>query len=151
MAVHHGIIYTLEVGCMGFCRYVWVLFTPVENKAVIIWRLAGIVNDMIFAYNILMLLVWFFVNIANVFAFVCIYSLYLELNDLTKLQDLARLKVRRNFMIKKWCKMIQNDFDQNSWLHFLTTFFNNAAGPGGCTVLVLTGSVKGSIRNFTII
>ncbi len=53
----------------------------------------GIVNDMIFAYNILMLLVWFFFNILNVLAFICIYSLYLELSGLTKLQDFARLKV----------------------------------------------------------
>jgi hypothetical protein len=51
---------------------------------------------MIFAYNILMLIVWFFFNILNVLAFICIYSLYLELSDLTKLQDLARLKVQSN-------------------------------------------------------
>ena len=49
---------------------------------------------MIFAYNILMLIVWFFFNILDVLSFICIYSLYLELKDLTKLQDLARLKVR---------------------------------------------------------
>ena len=48
---------------------------------------------MIFAYNILMLIVWFFFNIVNVMAFICIYSLYLELSGLTKLQDFARLKV----------------------------------------------------------
>jgi hypothetical protein len=54
---------------------------------------SGIVNDMIFAYNILMLIVWFFFNILDVMAFICIYSLYLELSGLTKLQDFARLKV----------------------------------------------------------
>ena len=48
---------------------------------------------MIFAYNIIMLIAWFFFNVINVFSFLCIYSLYLELTDLTKLQDLARLKV----------------------------------------------------------
>ena len=52
---------------------------------------------MIFAYNILMLIVWFFFNIMDVFSFICIYSLYLELTDLTKLQDLARLKVPQWF------------------------------------------------------
>ena len=50
---------------------------------------------MIFAYNIIMLIAWFFFNVINVFSFLCIYSLYLELTDLTKLQDLARLKVRK--------------------------------------------------------
>ena len=63
------------------------------------WAFAGIVNDMIFAYNIIMLIAWFFFNILNVFSFLCIYSLYLELSDLTKLQDLARLKVCLLFCI----------------------------------------------------
>lgn len=57
------------------------------------WMYCSIVNDMIFAYNIVMFIVWFVFNILNPMAFVCIYSLYLELNDLTKIQDLARLKV----------------------------------------------------------
>ena len=63
------------------------------------WAFAGIVNDMIFAYNIIMLIAWFFFNILNVFSFLCIYSLYLELSDLTKLQDLARLKVCCTFWL----------------------------------------------------
>ena len=54
---------------------------------------------MIFAYNIIMLIAWFFFNVINVFSFLCIYSLYLELTDLTKLQDLARLKVSKNFSL----------------------------------------------------
>ena len=57
------------------------------------WLYAGIVNDQIFAYNIIMLIAWFIFNVLNTASFVCIWSLYLELNDLTKLQDLARLKV----------------------------------------------------------
>lgn len=65
-------------------------FTPWK---IVAWAFAGIVNDMIFAYNIIMLIAWFFFNILNVFSFLCIYSLYLELTDLTKLQDLARLKM----------------------------------------------------------
>ena len=65
----------------------------VTSWKIVAWAFAGIVNDMIFAYNIIMLIAWFFFNIINVFSFLCIYSLYLELNDLTKLEDLARLKV----------------------------------------------------------
>ena len=67
---------------------------------ILAWAFAGIVNDMIFAYNIIMLIAWFFFNILNVFSFLCIYSLYLELTDLTKLQDLARLKVNEFKIIK---------------------------------------------------
>merc|ERR1712141_3385 len=65
------------------------LFTPWKILA---WGFAGIVNDMIFAYNIIMLIAWFFFNVVNVFSFLCVYSLYLELNDLTHLEDQQRLK-----------------------------------------------------------
>ncbi len=61
---------------------------------IVAWFYGAIVNDMIFAYNIIMFIAWAIFNVFNVFSFVCIYSLYLELNDLTKLQDLAKLKVR---------------------------------------------------------
>ena len=61
---------------------------------IIAWAFAGIVNDMIFVYNVLMLLVWFGLNILNCFGWVAIYSLYLELGDLSKIQHLARLKVK---------------------------------------------------------
>ncbi len=57
------------------------------------WIYGFIVNDMIFAYNIVMFIAWFVFNVINPFAFACIHSLYLELNDLTKIQDLAKLKV----------------------------------------------------------
>ena len=66
------------------------IFTPWKWVA---WAYAAIVNDMIFAYNIVMFIFWIIFNILNILSFICIYSLYLELNDLTKLQDLARLKV----------------------------------------------------------
>ena len=59
----------------------------------------GIVNDMIFAYNIIMLIAWFFFNVVNVFSFLCVYSLYLELNDLTHLEDQQRLKVSKSLII----------------------------------------------------
>jgi len=57
------------------------------------WGFGFIVNDMIFIYNIIMTFAWFFFNVLNVLSFLCVYSLYLELNDLTKLQDMARLKM----------------------------------------------------------
>ena len=66
------------------------IFTPWR---IIAWTYAAVVNDMIFAYNIIMFIAWLIFNILNVLSFICIYSLYLELNDLTKIQDLARLKV----------------------------------------------------------
>lgn len=53
----------------------------------------AIVNDLIFAYNILMVLVWSVICVGSVYGWILIYSLYLELADLTKLEDLAHLRV----------------------------------------------------------
>lgn len=54
---------------------------------------ASIVNDMIFAYNILMCLIWIVFTVSGVYGWLLVYSLYLELSDLTKLEDLAHLRV----------------------------------------------------------
>ena len=62
---------------------------------IVAWVYSSIVNDMIFAYNIVMFIAWLIFNVLDPLCWICIYSLYLELNDLTKLQDLARLKVSR--------------------------------------------------------
>ncbi|CAH1129771.1 unnamed protein product [Ceutorhynchus assimilis] len=53
----------------------------------------SIVNDMIFAYNILMCLLWTFFMICSLYGWVLVYSLYIELTDLTKLEDLAHLRM----------------------------------------------------------
>nr|XP_023015657.1 uncharacterized protein LOC111505130 [Leptinotarsa decemlineata] len=53
----------------------------------------SIVNDMIFAYNIIMCLLWTIFIIFSVYGWVLVYSLYIELSDLTKLEDLAHLRV----------------------------------------------------------
>ncbi|XP_041971147.1 uncharacterized protein LOC121727389 [Aricia agestis] len=54
---------------------------------------ASIVNDMIFAYNILMCLFWIVFTVVGVYGWLLVYSLYLELSDLTKLEDLAHLRM----------------------------------------------------------
>jgi hypothetical protein len=76
----------------AFVGWLWVMAFFMPWK-IVAWFYAVIVNDMIFAYNIFIFIAWAIFNVMNVFSFICIYSLYLELNDLTKLQDLARLKV----------------------------------------------------------
>lgn len=53
----------------------------------------SIVNDMIFSYNILMCLCWVVFCAAGGYGWLLVYSLYLELHDLTKLEDLAHLRV----------------------------------------------------------
>ena len=66
------------------------IFTPWR---IIAWAYASIVNDMIFAYHIVMFLTWLFFNVLNVMAWVVMYSLYLELTGISKLEDMAKLKM----------------------------------------------------------
>lgn len=54
---------------------------------------ASIVNDMIFGYHISMCLLWVVFILFGIFGWVIVYSLYLELSDLTKLEDLAHLRM----------------------------------------------------------
>ncbi|XP_045770740.1 uncharacterized protein LOC123871157 [Maniola jurtina] len=54
---------------------------------------ASIVNDMIFAYNIFMCLCWIVFIVCGAYGWLLVYSLYLELSDLTKLEDLAHLRM----------------------------------------------------------
>ena len=56
----------------------------------------SIVNDLIFAYNILMTLMWSAIVLGSIYGWMIIYSLYLDLADLTKLEDLAQLRVNKN-------------------------------------------------------
>ena len=51
------------------------------------------VNDLIFTYNILMVLLWIAFFFVSTYGWVLVYSLYIELTDLTKLEDLAHLRV----------------------------------------------------------
>lgn len=53
----------------------------------------AIVNDLIFFYNIAMTMLWIVITAASLYGRLVVYSLYLELSDLTKLEDLAHLRV----------------------------------------------------------
>ncbi|XP_055390121.1 uncharacterized protein LOC129619066 isoform X2 [Condylostylus longicornis] len=53
----------------------------------------SIVNDLIFAYNIMMVLLWILIIGISTYGWLIVYSLYLELADLTKLEDLAHLRM----------------------------------------------------------
>lgn len=63
-----------------------------------VWRtiaiiFASVVNDMIFGYHIAMCLFWVAFILLGALGWVIVYSLYLELSDLTKLEDLAHLRM----------------------------------------------------------
>ncbi|XP_043527940.1 uncharacterized protein LOC122538166 [Frieseomelitta varia] len=53
----------------------------------------SIVNDMIFAYNITMCILWMTFICSSIYGWLIVYSLYVELCDLTRLEDLAHLRI----------------------------------------------------------
>lgn len=59
----------------------------------------SIVNDMIFAYNIMMCLLWIIFVSLSAYGWLIVYSLYVELSDLTRLEDLAHLRVCILFLL----------------------------------------------------
>ncbi|XP_077286675.1 protein pasi2 [Arctopsyche grandis] len=70
--------------------YCFAVFTLFRTFAFIF---AAIVNDLFFAYNVLMLLFWILFIVSSVYGWLLVYSLYIELSDLTKLEDLAQLRM----------------------------------------------------------
>lgn len=70
--------------------YVFGVFTLFRIFAMIFF---AIVNDRIFAYNSMIVFLWTIFSAASVYGWVLVYSLYRELRDLTKLEDLAHLRV----------------------------------------------------------
>lgn len=79
----------------GFEAWLWTmgLFTPWK---IVAWVYAAIVNDMTCcssSYHIFMFLIWMVLNVANVFAWVVMYSLYLELQGISRLEGMAKMKM----------------------------------------------------------
>lgn len=70
--------------------YSFAIFTLFRLFAFIFF---SIVNDMIFAYNIMMCLLWIIFICISAYGWLIVYSLYLELSDLTRLEDLAHLRI----------------------------------------------------------
>ncbi|ENN71860.1 uncharacterized protein LOC109543756 [Dendroctonus ponderosae] len=70
--------------------YVFGVFTVFRFLAYLFF---SIVNDTIFAYNYLMCLLGTIFFVCSAYGWVLVYSLYIELSDLTKLEDLAHLRM----------------------------------------------------------
>lgn len=71
----------------------FAVFTLVRILGLIFF---AIVNDLIFAYNVLVIVCWSLLLVLCMYCWVVVYSLYLELSDLTKMEDLAHLRVSEN-------------------------------------------------------
>lgn len=53
----------------------------------------AIVNDLYFFYNIFMTILWIILIAISVYGWLTVYSVFIELADLTKLEDLAHLRI----------------------------------------------------------
>lgn len=58
----------------------------------------AIVNDLYFFYNIFMTILWIMLISISMYGWLTVYSVFIELADLTKLEDLAHLRVS-NFIL----------------------------------------------------
>ncbi|KAH8272643.1 hypothetical protein KR044_008487, partial [Drosophila immigrans] len=70
--------------------WTYAVFTVWRALALIFF---AIVNDLYFAYNIIMVLLWSIFCLVSIYGWAVVYSLFLELVDLTKLEDLAHLRM----------------------------------------------------------
>ncbi|EDW42904.1 uncharacterized protein LOC6607132 [Drosophila sechellia] len=68
----------------------FAIFTVWRALALIFF---AIVNDLYFAYNVIMVLLWTIFCVLSIYGWAVVYSLFLELVDLTKLEDLAHLRM----------------------------------------------------------
>ncbi|XP_064482343.1 uncharacterized protein LOC135395074 [Ornithodoros turicata] len=72
----------------------WLLFMFLFTS----WRVVAIiyrsiVNDLYFSYHQAMLVIWILFILINGFAWLVVYSNYQELTDITRLEDMAKLKM----------------------------------------------------------
>lgn len=76
----------------GFTSWLTVMGVFVIWK-VLAWVYGSIVNDMIFGYHIFTLVIWMALSTAGAFSWAVVYSLYLQLTSITKIETSARMKM----------------------------------------------------------
>lgn len=54
---------------------------------------SSVANDLYFGYHQAMLIIWLLLTIGNVFAFLIVVSNFQELSNITRLEDMAKLKM----------------------------------------------------------
>ena len=60
---------------------------------ILAWAYSSIVNDMIFGYHIFTMIIWMALSVAGAFSWTVVYSLYLQLTSITKIETSARMKM----------------------------------------------------------
>ena len=86
-----------------FCHTCWRLFALVFGS---------LVNDLYFAYHGLLCFLWSALLLLNVYGWLVVWSFFNELTEVSKLEDIAHLKVtmgrpRWGGMMERWCCMFR--------------------------------------------
>ena len=76
----------------GFTSWLMVMGVFVIWR-MLAWAYGSIVNDMIFGYHIFTLIIWMALSTAGAFSWAVVYSLYLQLTSITKIETSARMKM----------------------------------------------------------
>ncbi|XP_053207095.1 uncharacterized protein LOC128391269 [Panonychus citri] len=95
----------------------------------------SIANDLFFTYHQLMLLLWFLASIANVFAFLVVVSNYQELNTITRLEDMAKLKMSTISSLNASRTLSHHSLDSYRGPHLTTNPSPNTSIQGTPTAL----------------
>lgn len=77
---------------LKFRPWLWVMTIFVCFRTIAI-LFQSIANDLYFTYHQMMLLIWFILIPINIFLLLVVYSNYQELSDITKIEDMAKLKM----------------------------------------------------------
>ncbi|KPM04805.1 hypothetical protein QR98_0032590 [Sarcoptes scabiei] len=93
----------------------------------------SIVNDLFFTYHQFMLILWFLLMIIDVFIWLVVYSNYQELSDITRLEDMAKLKMSTMSSLNASRTFSHHSLDS-------TNPYGRYGGPG----VVVPGSVTGN-------
>lgn len=92
----------------------------------------SIANDLYFTYHQAMLLLWLMLIPANVFALLVVYSNYQELSDITKIEDMAKLKMSTLSSLqgsRTLSHMSNQSLDSTYGRHYGTTAVNSNPSP----------------------
>ncbi|CAM1292414.1 Uncharacterised protein g434 [Pycnogonum litorale] len=85
-----------------------------------VWRfiatfIVSIANDLYFTYHDLMLFFWIVFLSINVFCLLVVYSNYQELEDITRLEDMAKLKMGTMSSLNTSHSMSHHSVSLHSW------------------------------------
>lgn len=101
----------------------------------------SLVNDLYFGYHQFMLIIWLILTVFNVFAFLIVVSNYQELSNITKLEDMAKLKMSTLSSLNASRSLSRNSLDS-----YRGGYGTVNMGPTGSRA----GSTTGSISSFNM-